>query len=408
MQKEERNTAKWWKIINEENGRFSGRGSLHSITSSFANIGDACSAVNSHFVSLFKQEFPVDNTSYLFSDSTPLPVDDFELLNLFSKIKLRSAPGPDGLPTFLFKHHGILLTLPVKHLFNLCLQRGYFPENLKRAVVVPLPKVKSPKSFSDLRPISLTSIISKLLERVILSRTKDLFSSIITPDQFAYKPFSSTTCALVHMTHSWLRLLDSSSNSSLRVIAIDFSKAFDSVEHSMLLAKLHSYGFPYWSISIFRSFLTGRKQCVRIASTTSDYAAVSRGIPQGSVSGPLLFTLFINDLSPQNKDSVIHKFADDQTLTCRSDPPELACDELNHVMMWCRENSMLLNLNKTWEMHVCVRPAATQALPPLTCEGITIQRVDCVKILGLNISSNLRWANHISYIEKKSVVQICS
>ena len=323
------------------------------------------------------------------------------MLRLFQSLKLRSAPGPDGLPSWLFKHHGVWLTKPICHLFNLCLNNGHFPADLKRAIVVPIPKTSAPRSLGELRPISLTSNISKLLERAVLGRTRDKFKEVVNNNQFAYREKASTTCALVQMTHSWLHALDNAPNAALRVIAIDFSKAFDSIEHSLLVAKLHSYNFPPWAISIFRSFLCNREQCVRIGNVISQDMKITRGIPQGSVSGPLLFSLFINDLQPKSHLCRIIRFADDQTLTCPIDPAQLAQEEIEHIDEWCNENKMKLNLHKTKEMIVTLRPKDNLATPRLSLDGNYIEQVNQLSILGMTISKNLRWVNHLNCIGKK-------
>ena len=395
---EKGNASKWWRLVNTERGK--GNGScLNNFLSSYNSIEEACSSLNSHFLSMYTRSVEVDR-SPLVLEQTPTLFDEFEVANLLKSVKLRSAPGPDGLPSFLFKHFGIWLTKPIGHLINTCLLTGNFPEILKLGIVTPIPKIAAPKFPSQLRPISLTSVLSKILEKAILCRTKRLFRDIISDDQYAYRPSSSTTCALVHMIHSWLRYLNSSPASALRVIAIDYSKAFDSVEHDLLIAKLHSYNFPTWSIAIIRSFLTGRKQCVRINGNTSNFASVTRGIPQGSVMGPSLFTLFINDLKPENPLCMIHKFADDQTLTCPISPASLAEKELNRVVTWCAANKMEINLKKTREILISSRPT-TAYVEPVKIGDVLLERTSSLNILGLTISNNLRWKDHISTLENK-------
>ena len=394
FKKEKANVSKWWRILNSERGKNS-ESSINNIICSFDSPQTACRSINSHFLSLFHQVHDVDQSPLLFDTSALDLFDECEIISMLGTIKLRSSPGPDGLPPWLFKHFGTCFAKPLCHLINSCLISGTFPMEMKRAIVVPIPKVPSPKSLCDLRPISLTSILSKLLERAILKRTNHFF----VPNQVAYRPNASTTCALVHMTHSWLKALDASPGSILRVIAIDYAKAFDSVDHSLLIAKLHSYNLPFWAIAIFRSFLTDRKQCVRVNGITSEFLEVKRGIPQGSVCGPLLFSLFINDLRPTNPDCTIHKYADDQTLTCPASPASLAQDELSKVVSWCKENCMALNLKKTNEMLVSLKPR--DDIPSLSVGGEVIDRVEKLHILGLTISNNLRWQEQLHSIERK-------
>ena len=252
---------------------------------------------------------------------------------------------------------------------------------------------------NDLRPISLTSVISKLFERVVLNLISPTWRRIMHTDQYAYRPLSSTTCALTAIQHCWLSTLDANPRCYIKVFAIDFSKAFDSVEHSLLVSKLLSYGFDQWFVAWFFSFLFGRTQRVRLHNSMSPFLPITRGIPQGTVLGPLAFVVFTNDLRPidEKKMSVV-KYADDQTWSyiIKHNDLDRSDTELASIAQWCTTNNMVINKRKTCEMVISNERTPT-TLAPSFINNIQLERVDSVKILGLTLSSDLKWTSEIEY-----------
>ena len=273
-------------------------------------------------------------------------IENHDVVLAINSLKTYSAPGLDEVSPWFLKHFAIYFVVPLCHVYNLSVKLGKFHDMWKEAVVVPLPKCTCPKLASNLRPSSLTSIFTKVLEKIIYFKTQGFWQSVINKDQFAYRPLCSITSALTLLTHNWLQFLDEHKQGLIRILAIDFSKAFDTVDHSLLIGKLCSYGAPYWLINVLLDYFNGRTQRVRINGQLSTPGIVARGIPQGTVLSPVLFSVYTNDLVPRHHDrtSVI-KYADDQTWSHMipnhySDDAHL---EIENIYRWCVDNRMKLN-----------------------------------------------------------------
>lgn len=264
---------------------------------------------------------------------------------------------------------------------------------------MPLPKVKKPSTLSDLRPISLTNIIAKILERIVLLRIRPLLESVVGRDQHAYRSRMSTTTALLEMTHRWLSFLDKHPGSAIRVGLLDFAKAFDSVNPGLLVGKLASYDFPPWVVSWVWSFLSNRRQSVLLEGKHSSMELCRRGIPQGTVLGPSLFCVMLNDLEVGSSSSFITRFADDQTLSTfveRGSTGNIFCSELQNVALWCHVNEMTINAKKTKEIVISLSEKSRRTVLPLAViDGSPIEQVKQGKILGLTLDEHLTWNHHV-------------
>ena len=246
------------------------------------------------------------------------PTDKEEIANIISSLNSNKTSGPNSIPyrvLFLLKNE---ISKQLADLFNLSFMTGVFPSVLKTAKVVPVFKKDSKLNYSNYRPISLLSNIEKILEKLMYKRLYAFFdyNNIIYDLQFGFRQQYSTSHALIDITENIRKALDDG-NIGCGVF-VDLQKAFDTVDHQILLAKLNHYGIHGVSNDWFKSYLSNRNQYVSINGYESGLAAINCGVPQGSVLGPLLFLLYINDLNQAIKFCKVHHFADDTNLLCLS------------------------------------------------------------------------------------------
>ncbi len=326
-----------------------------------------------------------------------------------TKLK-RTAPGPDGLPYWLWKDFAQLLAPIITKVFNLSIEQQCVPLMWKLANVNPLPKESPLTECNQLRPISLTNIIMRLFERVVYKQEiASAFKSVIGRDQFAYKEGTNTTDALIMCLHHWLKWLDEGAD-SVRVISFDYKKAFDSVSHNIICEKLKTLEINPYTINWIISFLANRKQRVVVDGIETVYVDINKGVPQGTVLGPFLFSLMVNDIKPMDaQNNLLVKFADDITTSAPvksgSDSAEA---EVESIQNWSEANQMTLNLSKTWEMVV-----HGGSMKPLPAPIVGIERKSWLKLLGVTFQENpCCWDLHIDDLLSKAsgrmyILRVC-
>ena len=240
-------------------------------------------------------------------------------------------------------------------IFNKSIKEGVFPESLKTAKVIPLHKGGSVLVVSNYRPISIPPILSKIFERLSYNRLTEFIDkhNILKQNQFGFQKNKSTELAVASIV-SQIAEARSKKESSY-CIFLDFAKAFDTVNHQILLQKLHHYGIKNKALIWFKSYLTNRTQYTEVGDTLSDVGFINCGVPQGSVLGPLLFLLYINDISESSQLLKFFLFADDTTVfySDKTNPEteNLLNTELNKVSDWLAANKLSLNVDKSNFMH---------------------------------------------------------
>ena len=313
----------------------------------FSSIGQELASKiptsNKHFSSFLGKKI---NSNFIFCQVTP------ELLiDTAGKLKNKSSCGPDNISSKLLKRILPSITIPLCYLFNLSFQTGYIPIQLKTAKVVPIFKSGDKHNFSNYRPISLLSSISKLLEKLVAKQMVGYLNKnkILYEHQYGFRKGHSTIHPVLQFLDKILFSLNKIQPEYTLGIFCDLKKAFDTVDFEILLSKLDHYGFSGISNVWFRNYLTGRKQYVTINGQESEVKQLHCGVPQGSVLGPLLFLIFINDL-PNSSDLFTLLFADDTTFQISGhDLPSLfqtANDELNKANTWFQANKLTLNVSK--------------------------------------------------------------
>jgi len=309
----------------------------------------------------------------------------------------RKSSGPDGIPTWVLRNFAPLLSGPVCAIFNSSIRDSSLPLVWKSAIIVPIPKCNPPKTVEkDLRPISLTPVLAKELEYFVCRWVMDLAGHRLDPFQYGAIHKSSTVHALVDIMHDWSVATDST-NTMVRALLLDYRKAFDLIDHHVLLEKIKHLKLPSFVMSWIAAFLHNRRQQVRIGSHVSGWLPVHGGVPQGTRIGPITFLFMVNDLLEGHRRA---KFVDD-TMTwdcCDVSAEDSKIQAIaQETAAWSGVNKMQLNVDKTKEMVITFSRSARE-IPPIIIEGRELERITSTKILGVVVSCDLTWGNHVQYI----------
>ncbi len=334
------------------------------------------------------------------SDSTlsNIHVKTQDVADLLKCLNVSKATGPDIISHSMLKMAGDIIAPSLQRLFNLSLQKAVFPQSWKRANVVPIYK-KNEKSIPDnYRPVSLLSCVSKLFERCVFKYVFNFLrdTHAISIKQSGFKPGDSTVYQLTYLYHIFAEALDR--QKELRIVFCDISKAFDRVWHPGLLNKLLKTGISGTLYKWFENYLTNREQRVVINGQCSSWGKINSGVPQGSVLGPLLFLIFINDVTEVVKSSEIRLFADDTILYLFVDNPitsAVALDEdLKSLDEWANKWLIKFSPSKTKTMLVSKKKKILSH-PKLSMGETNLDEVKSHKHLGLILSHDLSWSEHI-------------
>jgi exonuclease III len=334
------------------------------------------------------------------------PVSEQEIMSTIKRMKNNSAAGHDGIGV---KHVKVLAPRILKilvHLANTIFLTGNYPACLKIAVVTALHKAGSTDVANNYRPISVLPILNKVIERVLHQRllTFSSVAKIISSHQFGFRPRSGTENAAIELNSAICNAIDKGKTAT--AIFMDLSKAFDIVDHKLLLQVLEKYGVRGLALNVFKSYLSGRKQIVKANDVRSKEATVTQGVVQGSCLGPLLFILFFNAIASLELDGQLFMFADDVVLLNIHDKKctstETAVNDMNKVIEFFNHRKLILNPDKTFYMIFSSSYNKIENPKQLNLEsGMIIKREKCCKYLGLLMDEHLRWNEHISHVEKK-------
>ena len=316
----------------------------------------------------------------------------------------------DSIGPRLLKIAPNVLTPGITYMINKSLASGVFPGIWKHAKVNPIFKAGSKDDVNNYRPISILPTLSKIIEKWIQIKLMSYLNkhTLLHENQSGFRKNHSTESALILMTDTWLKAINE--GKLVGCAMIDFRKAFDLVDHQLLLKKLRIYQFSDMSLSWFKSYLSNRTQQVVINDCSSVNGDVLCGVPQGSILGPLLFLLFINDLPLSLNDSAISVdlYADDTTLySSASDKTSLETNlqnVLDLVHIWCLENGMFINIEKTKLMLIASRQKRHTLIDGnlnLEYNNLELQISSNEKILGVHVDENLVWNNHFQQVSKK-------
>ena len=324
--------------------------------------------------------------------------------NLLHNIDSRKATGADGIPGLLLKKCAPILAPSLTAIFTASLAAGELPQAFKQADITPVYKSGDRETASNYRPISLLPIVSKLLEKIVLTQLKAILASnsLLPEIQFAYRANPSTEDALAFIVNRLL--LERDCGKATGLVFVDLSKAFDKVKHQALIDLLLGIGICDTVLKWFANYLSDRQQRVRVGNRLSSQSTCSRGVPQGSVLGPLLFTLYVRDL-PSYVGVKVLMFADDILLFFSGfSIPEIACRLTNAVTSldsWLTTRGLQMNIGKTQAMFVLPRGLNIPPDTVVMCNSRPLQLVTSYKFLGVFLDNRLSWEAQILHITGK-------
>ena len=333
--------------------------------------------------------------------------DPYEIIDIVRSMKNSSSAGIDEISTNILKSVIVYVAEPLSMIINASIVSGIFPDKMKTAKVCPILKSGPKNEFSNYRPISVLNSFSKIFEKVITKRLASFLElhNILSASQYGFRKKHSTYMAIMNFYDRVSNAIDN--NEFCLGIFIDLSKAFDTLDHDILLAKLEIYGIRGVANNLIRSYLHNRQQYVVYNNSESSYKTITCGVPQGSILGPLLFLLYINDISYCSNILAFILFADDTNIICsNSNIWELMRTvnaELVILSDWFKANRLSLNIQKTSFMlfgfkHLSVRNIAEFCIQ---IDSINISKVEFTKFLGVIIDQKLTWKQHISYLALK-------
>ena len=407
---ENNNLGAFYKFVNKKLSSSTGIAPLKN-TSGILLTEDADKAnlLNSYFQSVFTHDngnippfpsrfsAPLHHTTINDVHITPQIIS-----RIVQKLKPHSSAGPDRLPPIFFLKTKLSLSSPLAIIFRTFIDLHDLPTEWKSSIITPKFKKGSPSDPSNYRPISLTCTCCKILERIIVSDIIDFLQThnLISKHQHGFLKHHSTLTNLTESLHDWT--LSFSNHTSVVIAYIDFQRAFDSISHKKLIQKLISYGIDGNLLFWIKSFLSNRTQSVKVGLELSTISSVTSGVPQGSVLGPLLFNIFINDITDNFDHNVQLKlFADDLKLYTDLILPNSEFNFQTHL-------DIISNWSTTWQINIShskcniLEISKQPTHTTFYVSNTPIAHSNIVKDLGINMQSNLQFDQHISEISKRA------
>lgn len=413
--------TKMWRLIsslaNNKQKNSTTPTKLRNETGYATTTKEICEAFNKYFSNIgsvlaeqipktsYQEASPRANEIALTGLSKLEPTTVSEISIMIDNLNCNTSAGIDGINPKCLKCVKNLIVHDLTNSINQCLEDGVFPDNLKIAKVTPIFKAGDRSEPGNYRPVSVLPILSKIFERVLYNRLMSFLNSInfLYDKQYGFRPKSNTLSATVDL------VTDIKINIDKKKIAlgvfIDLKKAFDTVSHTLLLRKLKDIGVTDTALKIFASYLCSRSQRVKIDQTESSNSPISYGVPQGSILGPLLFLIYINNIQDIGLKGSVTLYADDTSLFYFGNSISSVLCEAQHdldlINTWFQSNLLTINVLKT---NYIIFSAINKHIPshgPLTINNIPLNQVHNEKYLGLILDSNLTWKPHLEKIKSK-------
>lgn len=329
-------------------------------------------------------------------------ISENQIISVVAKTKNKMSADSDGIDMKIVKMTIDCISKPLCYIYNLSFKTGVFPDKMKTAKVIPLFKAGDKYSFNNYRPVSILPQFSKVLLKLFVQKLDHFIdkNNILSASQYGFRTNRSTALAVMEIMEE----ITTATDRRKYTIGVftDLKKAFDTIDHSILFDKLNKYGVRGVVLNWLISYLHNRQQYVHFAGHTSECLKIECGVPQGSVLGPKLFILYINDICDISELLRFVLFADDTNFFCSGDNLKTLSKNIESEMVklttWFNVNKLSLNLEKTKFMVFAKR---SKDIVSLSINGVNIEKVSEFKFLGVTLDENLTWKPHVSYVKKK-------
>ena len=329
------------------------------------------------------------------------PVNENELIKHMSTLKNKCTPGVDKISAVIIKRCHLYFLKPLKHIINLIFLIGMVPSEFKTAIITPIFKSNDSTKINNYRPISVISNFTKIFEKCLKQRLQQFLnnSNVLTQNQYAFTGGRGTTDAMYELVKNVINNLDS--NQNCLAVFLDLAKAFDTIPHPLLLDVLQAYGVRGVVLDVFASYLSGRRQMVKINSILSEPLEVKIGIPQGTVLGPILFIIYINSLTNIDlENGSVISYADDTAIVFKADSWDnvriLAESGIRKTVNWLKTYRLTLNIEKTNYIAFSLTSANRPMFTFLSVNNDQkLKEVESIKYLGVIVDKHLKWDLHV-------------
>ena len=418
-------SKKFWKVVKSvvPNNKCTNRTDIHlkDNTGEIIEKKNVAHYINSYFINIGKADLSVPYPDIeSLSDAKGDHVEDqwspdefnvTEVLKVVKGINVSKSSGLQDISSYVIKEVFSILTRQIAHLMNLSLSSSIFPRAWKRAQVIPIPKSGNLTQVQNYRPISLLPLPGKILEKLMHGRLTDYIqaNSLLSSNQHGFRKKHSTVHSVAQLTTFINKKMDV--RLPTLAVFIDFRKAFDCVQHPILLNKLASLNICNEVLALFKSYLENREQKVLANNVFSSAQTITQGVPQGSVLGPLFYILYANDLVDVVKYCKVALYADDTVLYIANPDFDVSVrrmrKDVRALLKWCKNNGIRMNTDKTKAM-VFGGQKQLKLLPEvkIKAEGTLLQVVPSYKYLGVTLDSQLNFAKHIGKIVRTASVKL--
>ena len=410
---EEKNSCKkWWSLLKQIQKSNDVIETIPPIDIGGSILTDSKEKAEA-FNSFFQEASQLDDSNAVLPDEMLLFHHGLEEINItlqdvidqINILDTTKSYGPDQISPKFIKEGGLPLAKSLCILFNMSLRLRKVPKQWKKANIVPIHKKDERNEIKNYRPVSLLSVVGKIMERIVFKYCYNFFKDnfVISVNQSGFLPGRSTVTQLLEVHHEFCKAVDE--GKEIRVIFLDISKAFDRVWHRGLLYKLKKSGIRGGLLEWFKNYLSDRLQRVIINGQVSEWLEILAGVPQGSVLGPLLFLIFIDDIVHTVEHCKIRLFADDTCLFLEVDNRINTANQLNgdlgNIGNW--SNQWLVNFSPTKTKSLIISNKVDAHLnPPILLFDQAIEEVQSHMYLGLRFSNNLKWKHHINDIAQNA------